>query len=137
MRHPDYVPSGLKAGRSYDDFLDYFRIDNIERRVEIDTVIGRIGGKVILTIHFTSCNFMASLLLDNKSAQQATLRFSELKCRLRSAGFSMPALMDALLTDNGGESSDVFSFENDENRDKENPLFFCDPMHSSQDTVRR
>lgn len=131
-RHPDYVPSGLKAGRSYDDFLDYCRIHGIERHVELDTVIGRIGGKVILTIHFTSCNFMAGLLLDNKSAEQAALRFSDLKRRIRSAGFSIPALMDVLLTDNGGEFSDVFSFENDENGDKEIPLFFCDPMRSSQ-----
>lgn len=131
-RHSDYVPSGVKVGRSYDDFLDFCNSHDLERHVELDTVIGRIGGKVILTIHFTSCNFMAGLLLDDKSAAQGALHFSDLKNRIRSAGFSIPALMDALLCDNGGEFSDVFSFENDEKGEKEISLFFCDPMRSSQ-----
>ena len=128
----DYVPAGLKVGRSYDDFLDFCTTHHVERHVELDTVIGRPGGKVILTIHFTSCNFMAGLLLEDKSAAQGAMHFSDLKNRLRSAGFSIPGLMDLLLCDNGGEFADVFSFENDENGKKEISLFFCDPMRSSQ-----
>lgn len=38
--------------------------------VEMDTVIGRIGGKVILTIVFTAFDFIFGILLDNKSAQE-------------------------------------------------------------------
>lgn len=130
--HPDYVPKGVKIGRSYDDFLDFCQLHQLERHVELDTVIGRIGGKVILTIHFTSCNFMVGLLLDSKSAVQAALHFTNLKNRLRAGGCSIPALMDVLLCDNGSEFSDVFSFENDDDGRKEISLFFCDPMRSSQ-----
>ena len=36
------------------------------------------------------------------------------------------------LCDNGGKFADVFSFENDEMGCREIPLFFCDPMRSSQ-----
>lgn len=128
----DSVPSGVKLGRSYDDFLDFCSTHHIERHVELDTVIGRPGGKAILTIHFTSCNFMAALLLNDKSAAQGALRFSALKDLIRSAGVSIPALMDVLLCDNGGEFSDVFSFENDADGNREIPLFFCDPMRPSQ-----
>ena len=128
----DYVPSGVKIGRSYDDFVEYITEHHLERHVELDTVIGRIGGKVIMTVHFTSCNFMIGLLMENKSAAEGALRFSSFKNRLRDAGVSIPALFDVLLCDNGGEFADVFSFENDNNENREIPLFFCDPMRSSQ-----
>ena len=131
-KHTDYVPKGVKIGRTYEDFLLYLEDHRLERHVELDTLIGREGGKVILTIHFTSCNFMAGLLLPNKTAKEAAFAFSSLKDRIRSAGLSVPSLMDVLLTDNGCEFSDVFSFENDPSGSSEIRLFFCDPMRSSQ-----
>ena len=131
-RKEDYVPSGVKLGRSHDDFLDYIAVNHIERRTELDTVIGRIGGKVIMTIHFTSCNCMIGLLLENKSAVEGASKFLSLKSLLRNAGVSIPDLFAVLLCDNGGEFSDVFSFENNDKGDKEISLFFCDPMRSSQ-----
>ena len=130
--HPEYVPRGVKIGRTYDDFLCYLEEHHLERHVELDTLIGREGGKVILTIHFTSCNFMAGLLLPNKTAAEAARAFSAMKNRIRSSGFSVSSLMDVLLADNGGEFSDVFSFENDPSGHTEIRMFFCDPMRSSQ-----
>lgn len=128
----DYVPAGVKVGRTYDDFIAYIADHHLERHVEMDTVIGRIGGKVIMTVHFTSCNFMFGLLMDNRTASEGSSRFSAMKNRLREAGISIPALFDVLLCDNGGEFADVFSFENDDKGNREIPLFFCDPMRSSQ-----
>lgn len=131
-RKEDYVPSGLKIGRSYDEFLVFVEENNLCCHVELDTVIGRVGGKVIMTVHFTSCNFMIGLLMDNKSAAEGAMKFSALKSRLREAGISIPDLFGVLLCDNGGEFADVFSFENDDKGNKELSLFFCDPMRSSQ-----
>lgn len=51
---------------------------------------------------------------------------------IRSSGFSVSSLMDVLLADNGGEFSDVFSFENDPSGHTEIRMFFCDPMRSCQ-----
>ena len=130
--HPEYVPKGVKIGRTYDDFLLCLEEHHLERHTELDTLIGREGGKVILTVHFTSCNFMTGLLLPDKTAKSASEAFSSLKNRLRSSGFSIPSLMVVLLADNGGEFSDVFSFENDPSGSREIPMFFCDPMCSSQ-----
>ena len=132
QRKAEYVPAGVKVGRTHDDFLAYVAEHHLERHVELDTVIGRVGGKVIMTVHFTACNFMIGLLLDNKSAVEGAMKFSSLKNRLRNAGISIPALFDVLLCDNGGEFSDVFSFENDDKGNREVSLFFCDPMCSSQ-----
>ena len=58
--------------------------------------------------------------------------FGRLKDRLRSNGFSIRETFDALLADNGGEFSDVFSFENSPDGYKEISMFFCDPMTPSQ-----
>lgn len=46
IRHEDYVPSALRKGRTYDDFLEYIAQNGIESWCEMDTVIGRPGGKV-------------------------------------------------------------------------------------------
>ncbi len=127
-----YVPSGVKVGRSYEDFLAYTEENQIDSHTELDTVIGRVGGKVILTIHFVLANFMVGLLLDNKSAAEAASHFRSLKDTLRNAGFSIRDVMRVLLTDNGGEFSDVFSFENAPDGSREIPLFFCHPMRSSE-----
>ena len=128
----DYVPKGIKVGRTYDDFLDYLEQEHLERHVELDTVIGRVGGKVIMTVHFTSCNFMIGLLLDNKSSLQAASKIADLKQKLRNAGFSIRDTFDVFLADNGGEFADVFSFENDPDQTLEIRMFFCDPMSPSQ-----
>lgn len=104
----------------------------IEYHVELDTVIGRIGGKVLLTVLFSSCNFMIGILLDNKSAAEAAMKFSAFKQRIRDAGFAIPDIFPVLLTDNGSEFSDAFSFENNEQGVKEVSIFFCDPMRSCQ-----
>lgn len=130
--HAAYVPAGIKIGRSFDDFCARMEETHMESCFEMDTVIGRPGGKVILTMIATNCNFMFGLLLDNKTAAEAAAKFMDLKRRLRASGFSPALLMPVILTDNGSEFADVFAFENDDEGQKELSVFFCDPMHSSQ-----
>ena len=98
----------------------------------MDTVIGRIGGKVIMTFDFTFCNFMFGLLLDNKTAAESTNKIQALKARLRDGGVRFGGVLPVLLTDNGGEFSNIFAFMNDLEGKHETDLFFCDPYQSSQ-----
>ena len=93
----------------------------------MDTVLGTIGGKLIMTFIFTGSDFMFGLLLDDKTAAEASAKVKTLKSKLLSAGFSFGEIFPVLLTDNGGEFSCVPSFENDLNSGKESNLFFCDP----------
>jgi IS30 family transposase len=129
---PDQIPKAAKVGRSYDDFLAYIEGNNIASWAEMDTVIGRIGGKVIMTFDFTFCNFMFGLLLDDKSANEAAHKIRSLKKRLSAAGIRFGDVCPLILTDNGGEFAKVSAFTADENGEIETLLFFCDPYRSCQ-----
>ena len=126
-KQQDYVPHGVKVGRTYDDFLAYVENKPDISRVELDTVIGKVGGKLILTIHFVSVDFMVGILLNDKTAAEAALRITELKSRLKRSGFKFGDVMPLLLTDNGGEFSCVSAFESDDKGNLESHIFFCNP----------
>lgn len=128
----EYVPKGVKIGRTYDDFNLFMEETGMSDHQELDTVIGNPGGKVIMTIIFPSADFMFGILLDNKTAAEASSKIIALKQRLKENGFSFGKIFPVILTDNGGEFSDVFTFENDLDGNTESKMFFCDPMRSSQ-----
>ena len=128
----DCIPKAVKAGRTYDDFLSYIEEHNIKSWVEMDTVIGRTGGKVIMTFDFTFCNFMFGLLLDNKSAAEAELKVHALKKALNNGGVRFGDIVALLLTDNGGEFANISAFMKDLDGNRETELFFCDPYCSCQ-----
>lgn len=128
----EYVPKGLKVGRSYEDFLQFIDENPSCCYSEMDTVIGRPGGKVIMTFQFINVDFMFGILLENKTAAEAGEKIKQLKQTLKSHGFSFADIFPVLLTDNGGEFSDVFAFENNLQGEKETSVFFCDPNCSWQ-----
>lgn len=130
QKHPDYVPPQAKKGRTYEDFLAYMEDHENLSYGELDTVIGNIGGKVIMTIHFVSFDFMIGILLDNKTAAEASSKIRALKKHLNDCGFSFGDLFPVMLTDNGGEFSNVSDFENDISGVLETHLYFCDPYAS-------
>jgi IS30 family transposase len=98
----------------------------------MDTVIGRIGGKVIMTFDFTICNFMFGLLLDDKTAAEAALKIHAFKIRLYEGNVRFGDVLPLLLTDNGGEFANVFAFTLGLDGQPETDVFFCDPYQSSQ-----
>ena len=130
-RH-DSVPKTVREGRTYADFLAFISEHDIKSWVEMDTVIGRTGGKVIMTFDFTFCNFMFGLLMDDKTSAQATLKIHALKESLHKGGISFGDIVPLLLTDNGGEFSNVSAFTRSLDGTHETDLFFCDPYQSSQ-----
>ena len=131
-RQGEYVPKAAKIGRTFEDFLSYIEAQGITSWVEMDTVIGTIGGKVILTLHFTFCNFMLGLLLENKTAAEVTQKITLLKKRLAQASIRFGDVFPLKLTDNGGEFSNVWAIENDADNNVETRLFFCDPNKAYQ-----
>jgi IS30 family transposase len=129
---PDSVPKGVRIGRAYDDFQEFIEENDINSWVEMDTVIGRTGGKAIMTLHFTNCNFMFGLLLDDKTAAEAAFRIKSLKQSLKDGKLRFGDIMPLLLTDNGGEFSYVSAFTDDLDGTPETSLFFCDPYRACQ-----
>ncbi len=120
-----------KKNHTYEDFLEYCAQEEIASWVELDTVIGRPGGKTLMTFIFTICNFMFALLLDDKTSAEATRAIQNLKDRLGRAGFSFGDLIPLILTDNGNEFNNISAFENALDGRKESMLFFAKPYCSS------
>jgi IS30 family transposase len=137
-RPAPYVPKALKVGRTYDDFVAYIDENEITSWVEMDTLIGRVGGKAIVSFDFTFCNFMFGILLENKSSHEVAEKITELKSRLVDGDIKFGDIIPIIITDNGGEFSNVFAIENDITIEgdaevvKETSLFFCDPYKASQ-----
>ncbi|MDI5953347.1 IS30 family transposase, partial [Streptococcus equi subsp. zooepidemicus] len=64
------IPKKDKVGRTYEDFQKHQAKEDLTSWIEMDTVIGRIGGKVLLTFNVSLCNFIFARLLDNKTATE-------------------------------------------------------------------
>lgn len=127
QRHPDFVPKGIRIDRTFTDFLRFLEDHPYLNTVEMDSVIGRIGGKIIMTFQFVNVDFMFGLLLDNKTAAESASKIAALKKKLTDNGFSFGDIFPVLLTDNGGEFSCAATFENTLEGNRESSLFFCDP----------
>ena len=65
-KKPEFkVDRGCRSGRTYNDFQEYMDAHPDLPVVQMDTVIGSKGGKVLLTIHFVETSLMLAFLRDN------------------------------------------------------------------------
>jgi len=128
------VDPKIKLGRFYRDFQTYLDISPDTSVVEMDTVIGTMGGKggkCLLTLLFRKCKVMLIYLLPYKKSKYVNEVFDNLKAKLGSERFSK--LFEVILTDNGSEFSDPERVEFDpETGEKLCNLFYCEPNHSWQ-----
>ena len=124
------IPKEAKKGRSYEDFQNYLALNQLDSWLEMDTVMGRMGGKVLLTFNLSFCNFIFARLLDNKTALEVTKHLYDIKNTLHQADKDFFQLFPVILTDNGGEFAWVDDIEMDVRG--ESKLFFCDPNRSDQ-----
>ena len=124
------IPKEAKKGRSYEDFQNYLVLNQLDSWLEMDTVLGRMGGKVLLTFNLSFCNFIFARLLDNKTALEVTKHLYAIKNTLHEADKDFFQLFPVILTDNGGEFARVDDIEMDVRG--ECKLFFCDPNRSDQ-----
>ena len=124
------IPKEAKKGRSYEDFQNYLVLNQLNSWLEMDTVMGRMGGKVLLTFNLSFCNFIFARLLDNKTALEVTKHLYDIKNTLHQADKDFFQLFPVILTDNGGEFARVDDIEMDVRG--ESKLFFCDPNRSDQ-----
>ena len=124
------IPKEAKKGRSYEDFQNYLSLNQLNYWLEMDTVMGRIGGKILLTFNLSFCNFIFARLMDNKTALEVTKHLYDIKNTLHQVDKDFFQLFPVILTDNGGEFARVDDIEMDVRG--ESKLFFCDPNRSDQ-----
>lgn len=92
---------------------------------EIDSVEGKKGGKVLLTIHFVKTELMIAFLRDANDSQSVIDVFDRLYIELRPDIFC--TLMPLILGDNGSEFSNPLKIEFDRQGNQRTHLFYCDP----------
>lgn len=130
----DNIDHSFRLGRQYHDFQDYMELHPMASIVEMDTVIGTMGGKggkCFLTLLFRASNFMLIYLLPYKRVQYVNEVFKELKELLGDQEFHR--LFEVILTDNGTEFSDPESIELSRiNGERLSSVFYCDPNASWQ-----
>jgi IS30 family transposase len=123
------IDSGCRIGRTYAEFKAFMETSSVPV-VEIDSVIGRIGGKVLLTLMFKACDLMLAFIRDRNTSQSAIDVFNYLDRTLGRETFSR--LLPVCLADNGSEFSNPKALEYDAHGDRRTRLFYCDPFSSFQ-----
>ena len=124
------VDTKCRIGRTYADFLSFTAEAPELRIVEMDSVIGRVGGKVLLTLMFRSCGLMLAFLREHNNSQSVIDIFADLWTLLGPDLFC--CLFAILLTDNGSEFSNPLALEMAPDGSSRTRLFYCDPCASWQ-----
>jgi len=124
------IDTKCRLGRTYADFQAFTAASPDARVAEMDSVIGRKGGKVLLTLLFRDCGLMLAFLRDRNDSQSVIDAFALLWDLAGPDLFRR--LFPVLLTDNGSEFSNPASLENAPDGAPRSRLFYCDPCASWQ-----
>lgn len=127
---PVRVDKQCHLGRTYEDFLEYTASNPDVPIVEIDSVEGRKGGKVLLTVFFRNSNLMLAFLRDRNTARSVTEVFEWLYETLGHEQYCR--LFPIILTDRGSEFTDPVSIECTKLGEIRSRVFYCDPQRSDQ-----
>lgn len=130
LNKPPYVCNGCDkkkictlSKRIYEDFEKYMKKHPDTPIVEMDSVYGVKGGKVLLTIHFVNCSFMLAFIREHNDAQSVIDVFNYLQSILGIDKFK--ELFVVILTDNGSKFSNPVEIEFDpETGEKRTQIFY-------------
>ena len=103
------VDKGCRIGRTYEDFQSYMALHPGTPVVQMDTVEGRKGGPVLLTIHFTLSNLMLAFVRERNDSASVIRIFNWIEEAVGSSLFYR--LFPVILTDNGSEFSNPRAIE--------------------------
>lgn len=103
-KRPEFkIDKGCRIGRNYNDFQAFMEKNPDLPLVQMDSVIGSKGGKVLLTIHFVETSLMLAYLRDANTSQSVIDIFSDIRKTLGKENFKK--LFPVILSDNGSEFS--------------------------------
>lgn len=119
-----------RLGRTHDDF-ETFQIATDTPFVEMDSVLGRPGGKTLLTMQFNSCGMMWLFLRQRNTSQTVIDVFNELESLFGFDTFC--AIFPVILTDNGSEFSNPTALEiSPFNGKQRTRIFYWNPYSAYQ-----
>lgn len=119
------IDKACRIRRTYTDFLEFINQSGGIKAVEMDTVIGRIGGKVLVTFMFKSCDLMLAFIRERNTAQSVIDTFNLMQKNLGVKRFR--SLFPVILTDNGSEFSNPNALELTSKGTRRTRIYYCDP----------
>lgn len=119
------VDKACLIGRTYANLLTFLEGWPDCPVVQKDSVEGRRGGKVLLTLHFVKCVFMLAFLRDRNTAASVFDVIERLYWEPRPDRFKK--LFPVLLGDNGSEFSNPISLELNAELNHRTRVLYCDP----------
>lgn len=120
------VDKKCRIGRTYQDFLKFMADNPGLPIVEMDSMEGIKGGKVLLTLHFVIPQLMFAFIRDANTSQSVINIFDHLYLLLQPDCFC--ELFQVILGDNGSEFSNPAAIENDLQGNLRTRVFYCDPQ---------
>jgi len=125
-KKPEFkVDRGCRIGRNYNEFKAYIEKYPDTPIVQMDSVIGNKGGKVLLTIHFVETSLMLAFIRQNNTSQSVIDIFRNLRTSLGEKDFKK--LFQVILTDNGSEFSNPKAIEYGADGLFQSRIYYCDP----------
>lgn len=123
------VDRECRTGRTYEDFLAFLEEKPDSSLVEMDTVEGVKGGKVLLTLYHPQTCLLLAFLRDHNDSASVTGHMNALRELLGAEDYCK--LFELLLCDNGSEFTNPAAIETVHYSDQnESPLvslvFYCD-----------
>lgn len=130
-KKPEFkVDKGCRIGRNYQDFLAFIGENPDLPTVQMDTLIGSRGGKVLLTVHFVQTSLMLAFLRERNTSQSVIDIFATLRITLGASAFKR--LFPVILTDNGSEFSNPKAVEYGPDGLLQTRIYYCDPSSPHQ-----
>lgn len=125
--------SQIRINRTFKDYLTYIEVhkqDDISI-VQMDTVEGIKGGKVLLTLLLVQYNLMLVFIMDSQTVTCVNKVFDWIRSTIGLDNFKK--IFQVILTDNGHEFFDPLSIElNPITKEQVSYVFYCDPSASYQ-----
>lgn len=120
----------LREGRKYTDFTAYLEKFPDTQVVEMDTVEGVKGGKVLLTMLFRNSKCMLAFLLPSKTQEAVLEVFNRLEESIST--FVFRKTFQLILTDNGSEFLNPILLETGKDSIIRTSIYYCDANASYQ-----
>lgn len=124
------VDKKCRLGRTLEDYNKFREHHPDIAVVQMDSVIGSVGGKALLTFCFENSYLLLAFLRENNTSQSVIDVFDHLTNLFGLDTFRR--LFPVILTDNGSEFSNPERLEFDFLGQQRTRIFYCDPYRSNQ-----
>lgn len=124
------VDKKCRIDRSYEDYISFMEEHPSLPVVELDSVEGKKGSAVLLTVHFVLQKLQLAFLREANTSQSVIDIFNQLYEVLGAETYRK--LFPVLLTDNGTEFSNPEALEFDADGNRRSHVFYCNPSAPNQ-----